>query len=57
MTRESSFHPSYDLDAMNVVMARVMFLMMNDTNDNYADVVHELFRAYDESLYHNDLSK
>ena len=52
---KSSFHRSYVADAKNVLTGMAMFLLMNDTNDNYVDAVHELSREYDELLDYNDL--
>jgi hypothetical protein len=55
LKEKNSFHLSYDLDAKNEPMVMVTLLMMNDTNDNYADDVRVLFQEFVLILY-NDFS-
>lgn len=45
ISEKSSFHRSSDSDAKNVQMVRVMWLMMNGTNDNSVDDERELSRV------------
>lgn len=43
---KNSFHRTYDSDAKNESKEKVMWLMMNDTNDNYADDGYEWFPEF-----------